>query len=347
MFPAHSIWAECLENAADAMPEYSFEQLKPDFFLNDWRSVGKITPTSDSSKKHVQLQVHPYEYGGATFNDAQALMNQATEHRATLHRLLQHSGDPSPSWFFVTIYYWGLFIALAWSRLVGSAIVYLDKPALIPLFQGSGNLGAGGAYTLECGDIFGTSQRMVNLKKCSHSHFHEAVWSFLATDMYSRYATANVKEKTTDPDIELEKRIFRCLAQDNFKEAHVWPSLLRNAVNYRPGFSYTAVSGKVMLDICSYLREMELASILEVVESYENISREIKKVGNLLSPVDVYIDASKLLVLKTLLLSELSESILNEFPFMENPGMSKKSRVGFLHGLKVPVTTQLWPMTAS
>lgn len=346
MFPTHSIWAECLENATDAMPEYSFEQLKPDFFLNDWRNLGKITPTSDSSKKHVQLQVHPYEYGGATFNDAQALMNQATEHRATLYRFLQYTGDPSPSWTFVTVYYWGLFIALAWSRLVGSAIVYLDRPALVPLFQGSGNLGAGGAYTLKCGTVLGTSQRIVTLKKCSHSHFHEAVWSFLATDMYSRYAKSSTDEKTTDSDIELEKRIFLCLAHDNFKEAHVWPSLLRNAVNYRPAFSYTGVSGKAMLDICSYLREMELASIEEVVDSYEDITRKIKKIGNSLSPVDVHIEASKLLVLKILLLGELCESILIEFPFVDNPGMSNKSRLRFLHDLNVPTKTPLWPMNS-
>jgi hypothetical protein len=345
MFPAHSIWATCLQAALDVMPEYSFEQLERGFYLNDWRNHGRITPIRSDSNRQVELAVHPYEYGGATYNDAQALLNQGAEHRASLYRLLQNPVDPSPSWAFVTIYYWGLFTALAWSRLAGAAIVYLDAPALSPLFAGTGRLGAGGAYFFKCGEFQGTSQRIVRLKKCSHSHFHEAVWSFLASDMQMRIASIKSEEKTMDQDIELETRLFQCLAHDHFKEAHVWPSLLRNAINYRPGFTYTEVDGPSTLDICRYLREFRMSSISEIVETYRELIRRLKNMGNSLNPVEVCNEASKLLLLKTLLLSELCESILDEIsvPALMQ-GTGRESRVNFLRKQDIPSQPALWPM---
>ena len=329
----------------NAIPEYSFSYAAaPNFFLNNWRTVGRFTPTTNSSNKHVELSAHPYELGAAIFNDAHALMNQATEQRATLYRLLQADGDPSPSWTLVTVYYWGLFTALAWSRLVGASVVYLDKPALIPLFQGSGSQGKGGAYSVKPGEIVGTSQRKVFLKKCAHSHFHEAVWSFLSSDMYERYASLDKAEKTTDMEVELEKRIFLCLAHDHFKEAHVWPSLLRNAVNYRPGFSYTEVSGLGFLDICSYMREFRYKSISEIVLAYEEIDKKLRALGSSLDPVELYAEASKLLLLKTILLSELCESILDTFPSNEGAGMARSSRSKYFLSLDIQNISALWPI---
>lgn len=328
----------------DAIPEYSFSYAAPNFYLNNWRSIGQFTPTTNSSNKHVELSAHPYELGAAIFNDAHALMNQAAEHRATLYRLLQTDGDPSPSWTFVTIYYWGLFTALAWSRLVGMSIVYLDKPSLIPLFQGSGSQGAGGAYSIKPGEIVGTSQRKVLLKKCSHSHFHEAVWSFLSGDMYERYSGIDQDEKPTDMEVELERRIFLCLAHDHFKEAHVWPSLLRNAVNYRPGFSYTEVSGSEFLDICSYMRGFRHGSISEIVSEYEKIDKKLRATGNSLDPVELYTEASQLLLLKNILLSELCESILDNFPLNESVGMARSSRTKYFRSLDIQSASALWPI---
>lgn len=344
IFPCHDIWRNCLQDAMNAIPEYSFSYATPNFFLNNWRSIGQFIPTANSSNKHVELSAHPYELGAAIFNDAHALMNQATEHRATLYRLLQADGDPSPSWAFVTIYYWGLFVALAWSRVVGKSIVYLDKTALIPLFQGSGSQGAGGAYSIRPGEIVGTSQRKVLLKKCTHSHFHEAVWSFLSGDMYERYSSADQDEKPTDMEVELEKRIFLCLAHDHFKEAHVWPSLLRNAINYRPGFSYTEVSGLELLDICSYMRKFSCSSILEIVSEYEGIDKKLRASGNSLDPVEFYAEASKLLLLKNILLSELCESILDTFPLNESVGMARSSRVKYFRSLNIRSASALWPI---
>ncbi|QYG05647.1 hypothetical protein [Janthinobacterium sp. PAMC25594] len=132
------------EKLLDAIPE--FTELEPfrDKNLNNWRMNGAYSFHSATSKS-FKLVVNSREYAAVIFADAQHLLNHASEHRA---HVLDNSltTEPSPSWTFVSLYYFSLFIAMAWSRVSNNAVLYLDKDAIKEFCGTVVGLPGGGAF---------------------------------------------------------------------------------------------------------------------------------------------------------------------------------------------------------
>jgi hypothetical protein len=261
---------------------------------------------SSSTKKSFTLQVTQREFGSALFADSQHLLNHATEHRAHLLSHIADDRSASPSWTFVTLYYFALFIALAWTRASNGSILYLDKKAIEKYCGMATVKPAGGAYSARLYIDPSTQIPFVEFKKCSSSHFHEAVWIAVNKSVNDIFQEINQQSQARKLDAEeiLALRALGIFSGYSFKEPLVWPSKLRNGVNYRPGFSYRSVLKNNSLKLPSKLRRNGFSSLTELVEHGERMKAKLSGVG---SPTDMPNECIDLLVAQSLLLEKYTE----------------------------------------
>ncbi|RYZ82495.1 MAG: hypothetical protein EOP04_21915 [Proteobacteria bacterium] len=272
--------------------------------LNTWRTGGSYTYTS-STKSEFVLQVNHREFAAATFADAQHLLNQTTEHRAQLLQCISSGNEPSPTWLFVTLYYMGLYAALAWTRAVNQAVVYLDKDAIQKFCGSSPTIPGGGSFIVKFVDLGIASSPEVHISK-SLSHFHEAVWARVAHIASDAYKWINLSISTRSGSAEelLALRALDILSKAPFKSMTTWPSKLRNALNYRPGFSYRGVVKNNILRTKSRLSQHGLSD-LESIVSYCETARI--KIGKAEHPADSPNESIDLLIGVALLLEYFAD----------------------------------------
>jgi hypothetical protein len=280
--------------------------------LNNWRVTGAYS-CSASSTHSFTLNVNPREYAGVIFAEAQHLLNQASEHRAHILNFQNSPNDPSPSWLFVSLYYYSLYIAMAWTRVVNGGIIYLDRDSIRQYcgsFSGNSFAGAGAfKATLNSDDSIGKYQ--VEMLKCKSSHFHEAVWIAVnnETALAANWTLSLSASRRQTPEEEVTLRAFRLFGGLNFKDALVWPSKLRNAINYRPGFSYRSVVRNNKLAIGSRLRHNPFQDFEALVAFGEKAKSNLKGVAH---PADATNDSIDLLIAQSLILEEIIEESLLE-----------------------------------
>lgn len=277
-----------------------------------WRAKGSIQVLSNTGTT-LELAVNPYEIAEAVYCDIQHLMNHATEHRAFLVNSLTTRDDPSPSWTFVTAYYWALFLSLALSRMQNKAIVFLDRESVQALGVGVlGSTPGGGVFRMSL-DIFETtSRRKMRLNKSRNSHFHEVVWNdiytFAKTQVDELELTSKGRKLSEDEMLDL--RAFRCFTGVRFKEPHAWQSTLRNAINYRHGFSYRSITENNSLGLFKLMQIPSKINLRSVVEQCEVVLSELKVVRD---PLDIPATSASLLMYQALILDAYCRSALDGF----------------------------------
>ncbi len=259
------------------------------------------------SGKSIDFQAAPYSFASALVNEIQSLLDHASEHRAIVQKIATASNDCSPSWLFVSTYYWSFFCALALLRLGGLAAWHLDKKALQHLFAGSGLAApGGGTYVLKVGQTLGTAKRNFHLTGQSDK-YHETVWKTLASLTEPEIVRVKGLPGASATQIS-ELEMFMCIANDRFAPPN-WPSTLRNAINYRPGFSYTAIDGIDSLKINSYLRKMRFKNVAALVSEYQTLSNELP----VKCDVTQYIETTaKMVSIKAIVLGEIATSLMSE-----------------------------------
>ena len=299
-----------LPELLDVIPE--FTELEPyrDRNLNSWRRNGAHSLQSATASTFV-LQVNQREYGATLFAEAQHLLNHAAEQRAHMLNALSTGAEPSPSWLLVSLYYMSLYAAMSWTRVANAAIVYLDRDA-INEYGGAGlKMPAAGAFELQSHLDPATSISYATFKKCSSSHFHEAVWVAvhkLAGQATSKIGAMSANRKPTDDEL-VALRGLSLFQGYQFRNPLVWQSKLRNGVNYRPGYSYRSVVKHNFLRVAARLSKPRLVDIAEVVANGERAKASLHGVVDPFDAVDSCID---LLVSQTLFLEESTESALIE-----------------------------------
>jgi hypothetical protein len=283
-----------------------------------WRTKGSIQVLSNTGSA-LELAVNPYEIAEATYCDIQHLMNHATEHRAYLVNALATDKDPSPSWTFVTAYYWALFLSLALSRIQNKAIVFLDRDSVQAMSAGVvGSTPGGGVFRISLDVFETTSRRKALLSKSRNSHFHEVVWS----DVF-QFATTQVnvleftsKERKLSEDEMLDLRAFRCFTGVRFKEPHAWQSTLRNAINYRHGFSYRSITENNDLRLFKLIQTPSKINLKMLVEECEIAVSELKSIRD---PLESPAISASLLIYQALILDAYCRAALDGF--CENRGI--------------------------
>jgi hypothetical protein len=241
MYPKGPIWQTFRTRAFDSIPLGTCYSYKKPISLNQWRSQG-FYKGSMVTNKGFELDVNNLDFAAALLAESEYLLDHAAEQSAFLHLYLSSVKRCSDAWALVTLYYWTFFNAVAFSRLQGSGVWFLDKDAaselaLICSAPFSTSLGAG-TYEISLGVPTSTDSRLLRITKTKARRLHDQLWnSFFAEN------DSILKSEGNEQANQFEYRIQNiiCIAGKRF--GNTWPSDIRNAVNYRPGIGYRAVRG--------------------------------------------------------------------------------------------------------
>jgi len=281
-----------------------------DINMNVWRTNGSHHLLG-SSKKEFVLGANQRNYASHLIAEIEHLLNHASEHRAHMLNAISTNREPSPTWMFVSLYYFSLFIAMAWTRMANKGIFYLDKDA-IGIFCGAQKQApAAGAYRVIASENLTKARFEVTYKKCNRSHFHEAVWletSEITKQIHTWVRTLSSSRKPTDDEI-LAIRSMELFQGVKFIDQQTWPSTLRNSLNYRPGFGYRSVPKHNSLKTTSRLSKPRLNNLSEVLTLGENAK---VKLSQFKEPFNSPNESIDLLVAQSLVLEAYVEESLKQ-----------------------------------
>lgn len=290
----------------------AFTELEPyrDRNFNNWRIHGAHSLLTSSTSEFV-LKVNDREFGATLFAEAQHLLNHSTEQRIHLINEVANCRPQSlsPSWLFVTFYYLSLYVAMSWTRAANSAIIYLDKDAIKKYCGSAAKMPGAGAFELSLNVDPATSIPNVVFKKCSTSHFHEAVW--ITAHRIAKTASEDIKSRSAlrKPTAEemLSLRGLSLFEGYNFLTPLYWQSRARNGINYRPGFSYRSVVKNNFLRTVAKLSTPRCNSLSDVVAIGERAKGSLRGVTDPFSSMDSCID---LLISQTQFIEIATEAAL-------------------------------------
>ena len=209
---------------------------------------------------------NPREFAASAFADAQHLLNHALEHKAHLVNCLSTNKEPSPAWTFVTIYYFALFSAMAWTRAANQSVLYLDSDAIKQFCGNATPTPGGGSFVLTNSENSLTGQFEIHITKYK-SHFHEGVWAKCMDEARNAFIWINQSTTGRNPSKSelIELRALDLFQKVKFSSGSAWPSKLRNAINYRPGYAYRGVSRNNQLKLVSRLSKPPFSNFSDLI----------------------------------------------------------------------------------
>ena len=263
--PQGALWQRMRQQALDAIPPGTVVDFRAPLTLGAWQAQGTYTVSSASSSKFT-IGVAPADFGGALLADAAFHLDHALEHQASLMKGLATGQWTSAAWQVVTFYYWAYFSAMALSRLLGQTVWFVTADVakqfntLAPTNSASFTKGT---YEVRCDRAINAGFRQIQLSKRSR-RVHEQLWATVFnffSDLYNSVGAGG-----TSPE---EERLFLAIINSAQVLSSDWPSTLRNVVNYRPGFAYTAPRFRNSIDSFSYLgvQGQAIDSIVDRLES--------------------------------------------------------------------------------
>lgn len=292
------------QRALDAIPPGASVDFRAPLTLAAWQSQGTYTISSTSSARFA-VAVAPADFGGALLSDAAYHLDHALEHQASLMGTLLSGRWSSPAWQVVTFYYWSYFAAMALTRMIGRTVWFIT-PEVAKQFttlapSGSASL-TRGTYELTCGAALSAGSREILLVKRSR-RLHEQLWTTIfdvIADMY-REVGAGVASPQ-------EERLYLAIINSARVLGDVWPSELRNVVNYRPGFAYTAPRFRISVDTFNYLAS-QAQTIDGIIDRLESSNIAMRAECSVIAQPKL---AARMLVDLTILLSRLAHTLHDE-----------------------------------
>ncbi len=235
-FPKGNVWQEARSLALDAIPIGVSHTFGRPNTLGSWTQAGYFTVSASSSKGYT-LVVPAMEFGSALIGNAEYLLDHAAEHQVFLWRAQSSGGTWSPAWLVITWYYWAFFLVLAATRLIGRTAWFVDADVsrVLAAAGAAGRKAGSGTYRVNCGTSVGATAREISLRK-AHGRLHDNVWRAwfdICTEWLQKYPSGTGSAG--------EERAFRAIKRSGDILGREWPSAIRNAINYRPGFGYDAV----------------------------------------------------------------------------------------------------------
>ena len=239
--------------------------------LADWNQDGFYT-VQQSTRRGFVIIADTADIGSALLTDVEHLLDHAAEQQALVHLGMTSDRWTSPAWLLVTAYYWAFFSTVAFTRLIGQTVWFLDDTAVTNLSRlapTGPDRPSPGAFNLSCGEVASANQREVRITKAS-GRIHDALWKRVFEVLGSR--TKAVGDPEGNP---MESRVFNCLSNASGRLGAAWPSSVRNAVNYRTGFAYKAVRGVRSIDLRSKIEHMAEWTVQSALEHLENETGKI------------------------------------------------------------------------
>lgn len=312
--PQGSLWQRMRQRALDAIPLGSVVDFRSPMTLAGWQAQGTYTISSSSSTKFT-VAVAPTDFGGALLSDAAFHLDHALEHQTSLMKTLSSHEWSSPAWQVVTFYYWSYFAAMALSRLLGETVWFVT-PAVAQQFSRLAATGSArvtqGTYELSCGASLSAGTRELALVKRSR-RLHEQLWATMFRLLGSVY-----DEVGPGVTAYQEERLFLAIIDSAQILGDDWPSALRNVVNYRPGFAYTAPRFKRCVDSFTYLTVQE-QTIDGLVDRLENNNIVMRNAPSVEAQPRI---AARMLADMTVLISRIAHALHDEI--VERNGIDRR-----------------------
>lgn len=302
--PQSALWQRMRQRALDAIPPGASVDFRTPLTLATWQAQGTYTISSSSSTKFT-VEAAPGDFGGALLSDAAYHLDHALEHQASLMKTLTSGQWSSPAWQVVTVYYWAYFVIMALSRMLGRTVWFIT-PDVAKQFttlapSGSATL-TQGTYEINCGVALSAGTRQILLTKRSR-RVHEQLWA-TTFDLLNR-VYQDVGVGVASPQ---EERLFLAIINSARVLGDDWPSTLRNVVNYRPGFAYTAPRFKSSVDPFNYLTS-QVQTIDGLIDRLENGHLAMRSEPSVLAQPKL---AARMLVDMTVLLSRIAHALHDE-----------------------------------
>ena len=336
MYPRASAWPKFIEDSFSIIKPGCTEPTLNDESLSEWRRRGGYF-VKGLTKKVFHIDCAKAEFSSVMLAEIELLLDHITEQRIQVANGITQGS--SPSWTLVSLYYWSVYAGLAWLRLVGRPLVYLYRDDIDKLV--GMNIGVKakhspktGTFNFLCDPDFDTGTRTnLQLQASNASNFHEGIWSGIENYFGNHINSEGLK-------LTPESRIVNVLCKFN-EVPPWWPSQLRNAVNYRPGFSYRAVHGYDCLKLFQLFPKYTNKSLQNLVEAYELHSSKAhsKKIES--DPEHF----SEALILRTLVFDALLNELRNEIATrLDFSGKRQNARISFLRKNNlVNSAGKVWP----
>lgn len=236
--------------------------------LDSWRRAGYYT-VSQATKSRITVITSAADFGAALLTESENFLDHAAEQQASFWaQVADDTNWTSPAWGAVTLYYWGFFLALGLTRLLGRTPWFIERGAARALVKLAPSqpqdLPGGGSYRVECGAMISGNDREVLLRK-TRARIHDDCWEILAEFWADKLNAIPLSERAGE-----EHRLYSALVKAQGQLGMAWPSLFRNAVNYRPGFGYTAVRRIRRLTGFHALRQPRTYDASELIDRLEN-----------------------------------------------------------------------------
>ncbi len=324
------------QQALNAIPPGASVDFKAPLTLATWQAQGTYTIASGSSTKFT-IEAAPADFGGALLSDAAYHLDHALEHQTSLMKTLASGQWNSPAWQIVTFYYWAYFVAMALSRMLGHTVWFVT-PEVASQFTmlappGSATL-TKGTYEITCGAPLSAGTRQIFLVKRSR-RVHEQLWTTIFNLIGGLYRDVGVGVAS-----QQEERLFLAITNSAHVLGDDWPSALRNVVNYRPGFAYTAPRFCNNFDSLAHLTS-QAQTIDRIVDRLENSNLKMRAEPSVLAQPKV---AARMLVDITILLSRIAHALHDEI--VDRSGIDRRwlvSKRRFAQQQGLLSSGALWP----
>lgn len=300
MIPKGLIWQHLRQKALSTVPEDSVASYSHPTNLTEWERVGYHTVTH-STKSLFHLETPSIDIGSALLCDAEHFLDAATEHQASLWQHVASREWLSPTWLTVTFYYWLFYLTLAVTRLLGRTAWYINKDTakrLSQLVPGTSPTPGAGCFRLEVGPDVSAVTRVVTLRKHG-TRVHEEIWT-----LWYDLLQSHLQPLFSASDYA-EVRMYSAMLRASHTLGPDWPSALRNAVNYRPGFAYGAIRGVKVIDAYTYLRVPDSYNYGELVDRFDRRAGSVARQSLLSEPHEI----AKLLADYAFLMHTLAEAL--------------------------------------
>jgi hypothetical protein len=269
--PYGDVWAATRLQILDAIPDGVEVNLSRSLTFYDWRHRGGYHVTG-VTKSEYQLSCSTLEFGSMLAREVSMLLDQSMEHRILLDQAERAGTIPSQSWLLVTAYYWCVFLALAWLRLVGKIVTYLPTTELDRFKRlaptAVKKAPQNGTFLLTTRDLAGARSN-VTCRRLRANNFHEALWTAFADDISQRL------QASSSAAASWETRLYSALEVQRVAEGSSWPSKLRNIVNYRVGFGYQACNGHLVPIMLNPLNAVKSATPETLITAIEDLHSKV------------------------------------------------------------------------
>ncbi len=324
------------QRALEAIPPGVALDFKMPLTLATWQAQGTYTISSTSSTKFT-VTAAPTDFGGALLSDAAFHLDHAIEHQASMMHTLGKGHWTSPAWQVVTVYYWAYFSAMALSRILGHTVWFVTPEVARQVSRlapaGSKSL-TRGTYELSCEPVVNSGSRDIQLEKRSR-RLHEQLWVTLFELLNRIYQEVGAGVASA-----AEERLYLTIIDSARVLGSEWPSMLRNLVNYRPGFAYTAPRFRSSIDSFNYLSTQK-QTIEGLVDRLENCSAAMRQDPTIEAQPKV---AATMLADFTLLLSLMANTLHDEI--VDRTGVDRRwlnNRRRFAHQQGLFANGVNWP----